>query len=144
MRRAPVWMATLTAGILALGAAAALAAGETSKSTEVTKPAGSYSEKAEKAEKTEQKAEVRRVRGEVTAVEPGAKTMVVKTYNAKKEEMTVGVDVTDKTVIREKKAHKTLADIKVGDKVWMKYEEYGDKFVAEVIRILKPGHVAAK
>jgi hypothetical protein len=85
------------------------------------------------------KAEVRRVRGEVTAVEPWASpmTLTMKTKEGK-ETLTVGVDVTDKTIIREGKAHKTLADIKAGDRVWMKYERTDGKLVAESIRILKP------
>jgi len=79
----------------------------------------------------------------VTAVEPGAKTMVVKAMEGKKA-LDVGVDVTDKTIIREGKASKTLTDIKVGDRVWMKYEKANDKLVADFVRILKPAKMAAK
>ena len=84
------------------------------------------------------------VRGEVTAVEPGANppTLVVKAMRGK-QELTVGVDITDKTVIRQGKAKKTLADIKVGDRVWMKYEQTKETEVAEEIHILKPAHMAA-
>jgi Cu/Ag efflux protein CusF len=92
-----------------------------------------------------EKVEVRRVRGEVTAVEPSANpmTLTMKTKEGK-EELTVGVDVTDKTIIREGKARKTLSDIKVGDRLWMKYERTDGKLVADYVRILKPTHVAAR
>jgi len=92
-----------------------------------------------------EKAEVRRVRGEVTAVEPSANpmTLTMKTKEGK-EELTVGVDVTGKTIIREGKTRKTLSDIRVGDRVWMKYERTDGKLVADYVRILKPAHVAAK
>lgn len=112
----------------------ALASSGTSKGTEASKLSATQSEK---------KPEVRRVRGEVTAVEPGAKTMVVKAMEGKKA-LDVGVDVTGKTIIREGKANKTLGDIKIGDRVWMKYERTSDKLVADYIRILKPANVAAK
>lgn len=127
-------MAVLVAGALSLGAGAVLASTETSKTTEATKPSATQAEK---------KADIHRVRGEVTAVEPTAKTMVVKAMEGKKE-LTVGVDITDKTIIREGKASKTLGDVKVGDRVWMKYEKSSDKLLADFIRILKPGKMAAK
>lgn len=127
-------VAVLVAGALSLGAGAVLASTETSKTTEATKPSASQAEK---------KSTIHRVRGEVTAVEPGAKTMVVKAMEGKKE-LTVGVDITDKTIIREGKASKTLGDVKVGDRVWMKYEKSSDKLIADFIRILKPGKMAAK
>jgi hypothetical protein len=37
-----------------------------------------------------------------------------------------------------------LDDIKVGDRVWMKYEKASDKLVADFVRILKPAKMAAK
>jgi hypothetical protein len=127
-------MAALTAGSLALGLGLAQA---TTASSKTSGPSGSGAPQSEK------KADIHRIRGEVTAVEPGANTMVVKAPEGKKE-LTVGVDVSDKTVIREGKAAKTLADIKVGDKVWMKYERANDKLVADFIRILKPASMTAK
>ena len=119
MRGSKVFMTVVAAGTLALWGGVALAAAEASKPV------------------------FHRVRGEVTAVEPGARTMMVKTMQGKKE-LTVGVDITDKTMIRQGKAHKTLSDIKVGDRVWMKYERANDKSVAEYVHILKPQHLAAK
>lgn len=134
MRGSKKIMVLVAASSLTLGAGLALASSDTSKATGATNSSPSQMEK---------KSEVRRVRGEVTAVEPGAKTMVVKAMEGKKA-LDVGVDVTDKTIIREGKANKTLGDIKVGDRVWMKYEKAGDKLVAEYIRILKPANVATK
>jgi hypothetical protein len=127
-------LALVAASTLTLGGGLALASADTSKTTEGTKASVAQGEK---------KAEYRRVRGEVTAVETGAKTMVVKAMEGKKS-LDVGVDVTDKTIIREGKAAKTLGDIKVGDRVWMRYEKTNDKLVANFIRILKPAKMAAK
>jgi hypothetical protein len=124
----------VAAGALILGTGLAFAKTGTSKTTEGSKAI---------ATRTERKAEIHRVRGEVTAVEPGAKTMVVNAMEGKKA-LDVGVDVTDKTIIRQGKANKTLGDIKVGDRVWMKYEKTSDKLVADYIRILKPTRMAAK
>jgi Cu/Ag efflux protein CusF len=128
-------MTLVTAGSLILGAGMALAS---------TKAAVGPGETKSTATPAMSKAEVHRVRGEVTAVEPSAAPMTL-TMRTKegKEELTVGVDVTDKTMIREGKAHKTLADIKAGDRVWMKYERTDGKLVAEYIRILKPPMKAA-
>ena len=133
--RGPMKVLVLAAaGSFILGAGSAFASSDTSKAARATNSTASQMEK---------KSEVRRVRGDVTAVEPQAKTMVVKAMEGKKA-LDVGVDVTDKTIIREGKANKTLGDIKVGDRVWMKYEKTSDKLVANYIRILKPSSVAAK
>jgi len=136
MRGVKPLMAMLAAGSLVLAAGVALASTEAAKAPEGSKAT---------ARQAMSKAEVRRVRGEVTAVEPSANpmTLTMKTKEGK-EELTVGVDVTDKTIIREGKARKTLSDIKVGDRVWMKYERTDGKLVADYVRILKPAHVAAK
>ena len=134
MRGSQKSLALVAAVALTLGAGVALAAPDTTKPAEATKPSATQVEKAEFH---------RVVRGEVTAVEPGAKTMVVKAMEGKKA-LDVGVDVTDKTIIREGKVNKTLGDIKVGDRVWMKYEKTSDKLVAESIRILSPATMAAK
>ena len=134
MRGSQKLLALVAAGALTLGAGVALAATDASK-TAASPEATTV--------QTANKAEVHRVRGEVTAVEPGAKTMVVKAMEGKKA-LDVGVDVTDKTIIREGKASKTLTDIKVGDRVWMKYEKTNDKLVADFVRILKPAKMAAK
>ncbi len=134
MRGSQKLLALVAAGALTLGAGVALAATDASKTT--ASPEATTVQTANKAE-------VHRVRGEVTAVETGAKTMVVKTMEGKKA-LDVGVDVTDKTIIREGKISKKLDDIKVGDRVWMRYEKSSDKLVADFVRILKPAKVAAK
>ena len=127
-------LALLAAGSIGLGAGLALASSETSKATESTNPS---------AGRMEKKPDMRHVRGEVTAVEPGAKTLVVKSTEGK-QTLDVGVDVPDRAIIREGKANKTLADVRVGDRVWMKYERTSNGLVADSIRILKPKTVAAK
>jgi hypothetical protein len=134
MRGSQKLLALVAAGALTLGAGVALAATDTSKTA--ASPESTTVQTATKAE-------VHRVRGEVTAVEPGARTMVVKAMEGKKA-LDVGVDVTDKTIIRQGKANKTLDDIKVGDRVWMRYEKTSDKLVADFVRILKAAKVAAK
>ena len=127
-------LALVAAGSLTLGTGLAIASSNTPQTNGATKSA---------SKRTEGKSEMHRVSGEVTAVEPGAKTMVVKAMEGKKV-LDVGVDVTDKTIIREGKTNKTLGDIKVGDRVWMKYEKTSDKLIAEYIRILKPTATASK
>ena len=134
MRRTGKVLAIFAAGSLTLGSGLALASSDTPKTSQAAKSSTSQ---------ITEKREVRRVRGEVTAVEPEAKTMVVKVMEGKKT-LDVGVDVTDKTIIREGKTNKTLGDLKVGDRVWMKYEKSNDKLAADYIRILKPTSVAAK
>ncbi|HSB72416.1 MAG TPA: hypothetical protein VLT62_24055 [Candidatus Methylomirabilis sp.] len=142
-------MALLAAGSLALAAGVAVAA--TSESTESSKkpeasktsatPASTESKKmqARPAGKEQETAADRSARGIVTAVEPSANpaTLTIKAMRGKQEE-TVGVDVPASAKIHEGKAAKTLADIKVGDRVWMKYDRTSDKLVADSIRILKP------
>ena len=161
---AKVLIGVLTAGSLALGAGLALAATtesktpETAKSPAATAPASASAEKEATETKAEQKAEKARVatekgekevagdrtvRGEVTAVEITAKTLTVKTMRNKKAE-TVGVDVPDMVKITEGKAAKTLADVKIGDHVWMKYDRTSSKLVADEIHILPPQKSAAK
>jgi len=142
MRGAKVLMALLAAGALTLGAGAALAATGQEKAPEPAEaPAASKATPTSK--KSEKEVAVDRiVRGEVTAVESSAKTLTVKVMRGKEAE-TIGVDVPDTAKITQGKAAKTLADIKVGDRVWMKYDRTSDKLVADQIRIL-PGKTAGK
>jgi len=154
----------LAATSLAWGASVSLAATtesktpEAAKSPAVTTPAPASAEKEATETKAEQKAEKapvakekgekevaadRTVRGEVTAVETTAKTLTVKTMRSKKEEI-VGVDVPDMVKITQGKSAKTLADIKVGDHVWMKYDRMSKKLVADEIHILPPQKTATK
>ncbi len=163
---AKVLIGVCTAGSLALGAGLALAATTESKTPEPAKapavaapaaPANASGGTEAKEYKTEPKAEKasaakgntekemaadRTVRGQVAAVEATAKTLSVKTMRNKKEE-TVGVEVPDTVKITQGKAVKTLADIKVGDRVWMKYDRMSGKLVADQIRILPHQKMAA-
>ena len=143
MRGAKVLMALLAAGALTLGAGVALAATGQEKAPEPAK-APAVSKATPTSKKSEKEVAVDRiVRGEVTAVESGAKTLTVKVMRGKEAE-TIGVDVPDTAKITQGKAAKTLADIKVGDRVWMKYDRTNGKLVADQIRILKSAPMAAK
>lgn len=83
---------------------------------------------------TAEKPKVKQVTGEVKAVDTKAKTVTVtKTVKGKAEETTVVVD--DKTKITMDKEQKTLADVKVGDKVRVKYTEVEGKNIAKSIAI---------
>lgn len=76
------------------------------------------------------------VHGEVTAVDAVAKTLTVK---GKKGEVTLTVD--DKTKFHK---GKTLADLKVGDKLGAKYKDVDGKMVATRIKTKKHHHDAKK
>ena len=73
---------------------------------------------------------VKQVTGAVAAVDAKAKTVTVK---AKKGDVTAMVD--DKTKIMMGKDVKTLADVKAGDKVTVKYSETDGKMTAKSIAI---------
>jgi Cu/Ag efflux protein CusF len=135
MRWRTTVVSTLATGALLLGAQAAVA------STDAAKTTGEY--KAPAAHSA-QRSEIRQVRGEVIAVESQASPMTL-TLNTMegKQQLTVGVDVTDKTMIREGKVAKSLSDIKVGDHVWLKYQRSNDRLVAETIRLMPPTHSAS-
>lgn len=163
MRKVKGLMTLLAAGALALGAGVTLAATgekapEAAKTPTVSNApatAGNQEAKETKAVQQSEKTQATReegeketavdriVRGEVTAVEPTAKALTVKAMLGK-EPTTVGVDVPDTARITQGKAMKTLADIKVGDRVWMKYDRMSDRLVADQIHILRPGKTASK
>jgi Cu/Ag efflux protein CusF len=144
VKAAKVLMGVLTAGSLVLGAGLALAATTESKAPEPAKtPAVAAPAAPAKASGEKEVAADRSVRGEVTAVETTAKTLTVKAMRNKKEDI-IGVDVPDSAKITQGKAAKTLADIKVGDRVWMKYDRMSDKLVADQIHILPAQKAAAK
>ena len=71
---------------------------------------------------------VKQVTGEVTAIDAAAKTLTVK---GKAGEVALTAD--DKTTVKIGKEKKTLADVKVGDKVTVKYAEMDGKNVAKSI-----------
>jgi Cu/Ag efflux protein CusF len=84
-----------------------------------------------------EKPKVKQVTGDVKSVDMNAKTLtVVKMMKGKTEETVVTVD--DKTKIRMGKEKKTLADVKVGDKVIAKYIEVDGKNLAKVVAIKPP------
>ncbi len=70
------------------------------------------------------------VKGEVTAVDPAANSITIK---SKKQE--VQLTVTDKTKVMIGKDKKSLADVKVGDAAVAKYKKEGDKNVATSINV---------
>ena len=133
-----VLLAMLVAGALALGGGVSLAATgekapEASKTPAIsTVPATPGSQEGK---------EMKSVRGHVTAVDPTAKTLSIKPMQGKEAE-TIGVEVPDTAKITQGKATKTLADIKVGERVWMKYDRTGDKLEADQIHILRSGKTA--
>ncbi|MBI4653977.1 MAG: hypothetical protein HY752_03165 [Nitrospirae bacterium] len=83
-----------------------------------------------KAEEKKAPAKVQQVTGEVTAVDVKANTLAVK---GKKGDVMFSVD--DKTTVTVGKEKKTLADVKVGAKVTVKYVEMDGKNVAKSIAI---------
>ena len=98
--------------------------------------------KAEAEKATEAKpapaAKVKQITGEVKTVDTTANTLTVK---GKRAEVTVSC--TDKTKVMMGKEKKTLADVKVGDKVVVKYTESEGKNVAKSIAI-KPAEETPK
>jgi len=78
---------------------------------------------------------VRTFTGEVASVDQTANTVTVKSKTRKGKELTLGAKVNDKTVIKSGKATKTLADLKAGDKVSVKYRRTAEGDVASSILI---------
>ena len=89
-------------------------------------PAAAPAEKAEK----KAPAKVKQVTGEVAAVDAKANTLTVK---GKKGDVMITAD--DKTVVKVGKEKKSLADVKMGDKVTVKYAEMDGKNVAKSIMV---------
>jgi hypothetical protein len=144
MKVARMLIGVWTAGSLALSAGFALAATAEPKTAEPAKtPAVAAPAVPAKAAGEKEIAADRIVRGEVTAVEAAAKTLTVKTVRNKKEDI-VGAEVPDGVKITEGKTVKTLADVKVGDHVWMKYDRMSGRQVADEIRILPPQKTTPK
>ena len=149
MHRCKAFVGLFTAGMLALGAGAALASQHAAKGSAGAGPAAPPAEAPSGSHATSMGAvrndEIRRVGGVVTAVEPGAAppTLVVRAMEGTTP-LIVGVDVPGTAIIRQGKAQKSLGDIKVGDRVWMKYARTTNHLLAEDIHILKPYRMAAK
>jgi len=83
-------------------------------------------------------AKIKQVTGEVAAVDAKANTITVK---AKKGETTVTAD--DKTKVMMGKEKKAIADVKVGDKVTVKFSEADGKMVAKSVAIKAADEKAA-
>ena len=89
---------------------------------------------AEKKMEPAEKTKVKQVSGDVKAVDMKAMTVTVsKTMKGKAEETVVTVG--DKTKIMMGKEKKTLADVKAGDKVTVKYTEAEGKNMAKSVAI---------
>lgn len=90
-----------------------------------------------KAEEKKAPEKVMSVTGDVVAVDAKAMTLTVK---GKKGD--VALSTNDKTTVKMGKEKKALADVKVGDKVKVKYTEVDGKNIAKSIAI-KPAVTAA-
>ena len=89
---------------------------------------------ASAAEMQKVPAKVKQVTGEVKAVDTKAMTLTVTKKMKTKAEDTM-VTVNDKTRVMMGKDKKLLADLKVGDKVTVKYSDADGKMVAKSIAI---------
>ena len=77
------------------------------------------------------------VAGEVTEVELMPQCIVVHSNSRVKgaKEIDLRVRVTHNTSITEGNLAKRFGDIRIGDRVWLKYEQKGDTLIAESVRI---------
>ena len=94
--------------------------------------------KAASTEKAEKERTMDRAsRGQVAHVDTTAhpNTLVMNTMLGH-QDLTVGVDVLPSTKITQGRTTKTLADIKQGDQIWMKWDRTANRLVADQIRIL--------
>jgi len=73
---------------------------------------------------------VKQITGDVVTIDVAVKTLTVK---GRKAEVVITAD--DKTTVKVNKEKKTLSDIKVGDKVTLKYAEVEGKKIARSIEI---------
>lgn len=101
---------------------------------EEKKAAPAPAEKKAEPAKPAEKPKVKQVTGDVKAVDTKAMTITVSKMVKKKAEETV-VTVDAKTKIMMGKEKKALADVKVGDKVTVKYTEVEGKDVAKSVAI---------
>lgn len=85
-----------------------------------------------------EKVKVKQITGEVAAVDAAAKSLTVK---GKKAEVVISTD--EKTAVKADKEKKSLSDVKVGDKVIVKYSEIDGKNIAKSIEI-KPAKAEKK
>jgi len=75
--------------------------------------------------------------GEVSEVEPEAKYCVVHSNSRVRgaKELNLRVRVTDQTSIKEGKEARSFDDIRIGDRVWLRYDRKGGALIAESIVI---------
>jgi Cu/Ag efflux protein CusF len=73
---------------------------------------------------------VKQITGDVVTIDVAVKTLTVR---GKKAEVVITAD--DKTIVKMNKEKKTLSDIKVGDKVTLKYAEIEGNRIARSIEI---------
>lgn|SRR5574337_746534 len=83
---------------------------------------------------------IQTVAGTLSAVNPNTKTVEVTVPKGKADHLIVGATVTAQTVIKEGKARKSLADLKVGERVRMKFERVSSGDVAKTIVITPERH----
>jgi hypothetical protein len=150
--------AVAVAGLLALGAGVAFAAEtkapETGKIPEAAKPAetgkstqGATPAPMAPAKQAKQGKELGAdhfVRGEVTAVDSAVTppTVTLKVWRGKTTEtLTLAVPSTAK--ILEGKSTKAIADLKVGERVRVKYDQMSNRLEADQIHILKAAKAKA-
>ncbi len=146
MRRVTHFLGILTLGLLVVGSGSAWAQSSAPASTQPT--AASKKSEEYKESKAMQSAELRHsnmhfVRGRITAIDTSASPETV-TMNVGrgKNIKAMGVEVPSTVKIMEGKSAKTLSDVKVGDRVAMRYAREKNRLVAEQIHILGGGHIA--
>ncbi len=83
-----------------------------------------------KAEEKKAMVKVKRISGDVVAVDATAGTLTVKSKTQK-----VSLSTDDKTVVTMGKEKKTFGDVKAGDKVTVKYKEVEGNNVAKSIAV---------
>jgi ribosomal protein S1 len=108
-----------------------------SLATEEKKAAPAPAPAEKKMEPAAEKPKVKQVTGDVKAVDMKAMTITVTKMMKGKAEDTVAT-VSDKTKIMMGEAKKALADVKVGDKVTVKYTEAEGKNMAKSVAIHEP------
>ena len=141
MRETKMLMAMLAAGTLALGAGTSLAATGGTKTPEASNtPAVSN---APAMSDTHEGKEMKATQGQVTAVDPSGRTLSLKPTHGK-EAKEIVVEVPNTVKIMQGKATKNLAEVKVGDRISMQYDQMGNKLVADHIRILRAGNTASE
>ena len=121
-------LATTVAALMVMAFANLGWAGQAEKAKPGIPGLGAESGQAEKAVK----AKLRQVTGHVTALDPKAKTLTV-TKAVKGKPMDYALTITEKTRF---KGIKALTDLKIGDKIRVKYMEKGRAMEAKSIELL--------